>query len=307
MADVVKLPSVVAGARASLATGPTVPEIIRETKVALVPGRDAIRIKTRELNAGGSTSLANALGRETVNFARATVPDPGRGASVVGNFDGDDDGWTGSSSFSTPPLNSSPFSTRPLKTTPVGAQGRGSRGFLRVVCPATASCGPALNLRTGFSRGRTYRATAWARSPGRAQVSMVLGSSGRDVAVGRYRDLRSQWRPLSVTWIPRIAASSAELTFQTTTARSQSYDVDDVLFRETAAGLRRPQLAGGASRSGAARLIGSATVLTGRYIGTTADGWTTFAWAALGAVVGLATAAGAVGLGLAARRRQTPE
>ena len=297
VAEIVKLPEVVAGARTTARTSLSVAEITRDIHIVPDDGLDLVRIDARAATSRSAVALASALALQAAGFARQILFSGTTGRVIIGDFEGSDDGWTRTSDFSVAPLAIGPV-RRPAK---FGAW------YLQVVCPAIASCGPAVSVDTGFLKGSTYTAEAWLRSTAAGRVSLVLGDSADDLSVGAPTKLSPRWQPLTVAWTPSADSATAELTLQTTDPRTQTYDVDGVsLLEPDGAGL--PSLGG--SVPGLARafsLARSVTILPAREIAQTSNPWRTVGWAAVGALIGLATILAALGAGDAARRRQQAE
>ena len=297
IAEIIKLPEVVAGARATAGTGLSVAEITREIHVVPENGPDIVRIDVHAASSQSAVALAGALALQAAGFVRQAVFSRTPGGVIVGDFEGSDDGWTGTSAFS----------SAPLAMAPVRGPAKMGAWYLHVVCPAVASCGPSVSVYTGFLSGSMYTAEAWVRSATGGRVRLVLGNSGSDVSVGVQTKLSRRWQRLTVAWKPRADTPTAELTLQTAGSRSQTYDVDDVsLLDPEVAGL--PSLgSGGHDLARAFSLARSVTILPAREIAQTWHPLRTVAWAAIGALIGLATMLAAFGAGHAARSRQQAE
>jgi hypothetical protein len=298
MAQIVKLPEVVAGARANAQAEPSVAAIERGLRVVVEPGPDLIGIDVRADSASDAVTLADSLAVQAAGFVRQTVFTPNAGRIALSDFSYADGGWS----------RTSDLSSSPLTIGPVRRPGAAGAWDLQVACPAVASCGPAVGIDTGFLGGSTYRAEAWARSTAGARVRLVLGNTTTpELGIGAAQTLGPRWKLLTVSWTPRTDATTGELTTQTVSARMQTYDIGNVsLLEPTIAGLPNPAR-GAPDVVAAFQLARSVTLGPAEQIAERSDPWRTVGWAGIGALIGLAVVLAALGSAHAARRRQQAE
>jgi hypothetical protein len=285
-------------ATAAAAAGTSLTAIQTGADIRVVPddALDLVHVDARATSSEGAISLANAVALQAAGLARQTVLGGGSGRIVLGDFEGSDDGWGVVSGFG----------AAPRSIEPVRGPAKFGSWFLRVVCPATGSCGPGVSINADFLKGSSYTAQAWVRSSSIGQVILVLGSGPGDFGASARTRLSPHWQELTAVWTPRADTPTAEVAVETTAGRKQTYDMDGVsLVEPSGVGLPSPG-AGEADQAGAFALARSATVLPAAVISQTSSSnrWHTVAWAAIGALLGLVTALTALGVGDAARRRQ---
>jgi hypothetical protein len=299
IASVIELPQVAAGARTMSGSDSSVESIIDRIEVGFVRGSGIVRVEVEDSSEQRAVALANALAVQAMSLARRIVTIRVSGTAVLGDFEETTSEWgIAQSIFTTPPSMDS-------QTTDAARFGTGS---LRVDCPATPACGPILRVYNNFRRDVTYTAEGWARSPAGTTVSMVFGSTPKSFSNSKQRELTPRWKRLVVSWTPATDQSSADVGFQAASRRS-TYFIDGVSLFDPVSAPQR-ELPVGLSRSGEGRafeLGRYASLSPARPIGKRDSRMTTVTWALGGALTGLLVALVAVGLGQAARRRQTAE
>jgi hypothetical protein len=288
LAEAVELPPVVAAARTTADSERSIEEIVEHTHVEWSRGGGLARVVVEETSEERALALANAIAFQAMDFLRRVAATQGDRPLVLGDFEETTSDWVGSESI---------FNTPPQRVERTLDEARYGSASLKVECPATPACGPTVRLYNRFEEGMTYTAEGYAKSTIRVPVTMVIGSSPKDVVTGPVRHLGLGWTRLQVTWTPSSNRSFAELGFQTVRGRRPaSFYIDGVSLA--------PPRASPSSSGRAFEKAQKAVVVPARPTQNLDESGATVVWALRGAVLGFAVALAAIGLGLAAHRRE---
>ena len=214
------LPRVVSGARAAAAASLSASDLADTAVVEVDRTLRLVFVRVQERSQARAVRLANGLAERALLLVEESVRAVPDGIRRLGDFEsGGLERWG---------LVRSAFNNPPLDLYARRGWARFGSGMLRVRCAGPA-CGTGVRVYGSFHAGATYLVEGWLRSTAaRSHVTLLVGASGRDLAVSSRHRLSPRWRRLHAAWTPEADAGWAEVAFQTTSAEPVTFDIDAV-------------------------------------------------------------------------------
>ena len=252
-------------------------------------------ILARDRSPALAAALANAVSNQAVDIAQQLQTADGRADLVVGDFEIGLGAW----------IEPSHFSATPTTVDLVTGNARYGRRWLRSTCDRAPGCGPTAVVNYPFRAGVPYAASAWLRSFDESRVSMLFGTSPRDVSIGPVKGVPPTWTRVTVRWVPQTDASRAEVSFLRRGSSRGAFGVDGVLISDPR--LSPAGAVGVASQAEEAKAMRLAqrvaTVIPAESRGVVSSG--TVPWTLGGAAMGLLVALAAIAAAWFTAKRRT--
>jgi hypothetical protein len=289
LSDALRGPETIAAAVGDLSLPLTVETVRREVEVRADPRAARIGISAAGRTTPDAIQLTDSLAVHAVAQLTVRPPRAVPGHTVVGDFEGSDDGWEASTASGT--------AGRLERAIPARYNG----SAIKLTCVASERCSAAVPVATAFRRGSRHAVAIWVRATTSAGVDLRFGAPGQHPGTGS-ASVATAWRRIQAPWTPERTTDQAGIVLSARLPAGHALLLDGVTLNS------------GASASPNARPLAperEATMFAARpyavwsppsFIGR--DPAPTAGWALVGAATGLVIALATSLTAIAARRRR---